>query len=256
MLLAVDVGNSTTVVGVFRDDTLMEQWRLSTQLTRTSDELALVYQGLLGFADLSFTHNIHGVVLSSVVPATTELYREMIGRYFPFPPVVVEPGVKTGIALRYENPREIGADRIVNAVAVQELFGAPACVVDFGTSTNFDAVDAAGEFVGGVIAPGVATSTEALGARAARLPRVEVAPPPSVIGRTTVAAMQSGIVYGFAGQVDAIVRRIRGELGGDTTVVATGGLASAILEVCETIEHHDPWLTLKGLRIIWDRNTT
>lgn len=254
MLLAVDVGNSTTVVGVFGDE-LVEHWRLSTELTRTSDELALVYQGLLGFADLSFTHNIHGVVLSSVVPTVTELYREMIGRYFPFPPVVVEPGISTGIALRYDNPREIGADRIVNAVAVHELYGAPACVVDFGTSTNFDAVDAHGEFVGGIIAPGVATSTEALVSRAARLPKVEIVAPPQVIGRTTVAAMQSGIVHGFAGQVDAIVRRVRDELGEQTVVVATGGLAAAILDACETIDHHDAWLTLKGLRVIWERNT-
>lgn len=255
MLLAVDVGNSTTVVGIFGGDELVEHWRISTSIGSTADELALVYQGLLGFADLSFTHNIHGVVVSSVVPTATELYREMVDRYFPFPPIVVEPGVKTGIALRYENPREIGADRIVNAVAAAELYGAPAVVVDFGTSTNFDCVDEHGDFVGGVIAPGVMTSTEALVSRAARLPKVELHEPPDVIGRSTVTAMQSGIVYGFAGQVDAIVRRLVARLGEQTVVVATGGLAAAILRACETIDHHDTWLTLKGLRIIWDRNT-
>lgn len=255
MLLAVDVGNSTTVVGVFEGGDLVEQWRLSTPLTRTPDELALAYRGLLSFAGLAFPDDIDGMVIASVVPTSTELYRQMAGRYLAAAPVVVEPGVRTGIALRYDNPREIGADRIVNAVAVGALYGAPACVVDFGTSTNFDAVGADGAFVGGVIAPGVMTSTEALVATAAQLPKVELIRPPAVVGRSTVAAMQSGIVYGFAGQVDAIVRRVRGELGSATVVVATGGLAPAILDVCETIEHHDAWLTLKGLRIVWERNT-
>jgi type III pantothenate kinase len=256
MLLAVDVGNSQTVVGVFNGTDLVEHWRISTEADRTSDEVALVFQGLLAFADLSFSRNVHGVVVSSVVPMVTEALREMVERYFLFPPVVVEPGVRTGIPLRYENPREIGADRIVNAVAAQELYGGPAIVVDFGTSTNFDAVSRAGEFVGGVIAPGVMTSTEALVSRAARLPKVEIATPKAVIGRTTVAALQSGIVFGFAGQVDAIVRRVRDELGAaGVTTIATGGLAPAVLAACTTIDHHDPWLTLKGLRVIWDRNT-
>lgn len=254
MLLAVDVGNSTTVVGVFRGGELVRQWRLSTPLTRTADELALVYQGMLGFADLSLSGDIDGMVVASVVPTATELYRDMAARYVPVPPVVIAPGVRTGIALHYDNPREIGADRIVNAVAVGELYGTPACVVDFGTSTNFDAVDADGAFVGGVIAPGVMTSTEALVSRAAQLPKVELSRPGEVIGRSTVSAMQSGIVYGFAGQVDAIVRGVRDELGAGTVVVATGGLAPAILDICRTVDHHDAWLTLKGLRIVWDRN--
>ena len=254
MLLAVDVGNSNTVIGVFRGDELVEHWRISTDQHATVDETALQFQGLLSFADLSFTHNVHGVIISSVVPKVTENLREMVTRYFPFPPVLVEPGVRTGIALRYDNPKEIGADRIVNAVAAHDLYGAPSIVVDFVTSTNFDVVGRNGEFLGGVIAPGVMTSMEALVARAARLPKIEVVRPESIIGRSTVGAMQAGVIYGTAGQVDTIVSRIMDEVGDDATVVATGGLAPAILDACETIDHHDPWLTLKGLRIIWDRN--
>ena len=255
MLLAIDVGNSTTVVGLFRGQELMHHWRLSTDLERTSDEFALITQGLLGFAGLSFTHNVHGVVLSSVVPTLTETLREMVSRYFPFAPVVVEPGIKTGIALRYEHPREIGADRIVNAVAAYAIYGGPAVVVDFGTATSFDAINARGEFVGGAIAPGVHISTEALVTKAARLPKVETITPAGAIGRSTTAALQSGIVFGFAGQVDGIVTRIREELGDGVTTVATGGLAPAVLDACTTLEHYDPWLTLKGLRLIWERNT-
>lgn len=255
MLLAVDVGNSNTLLGIFQGDDLVQHWRISTDSERTSDEMALLFQGLLGFAGLDFSHNIHGVVISSVVPTVTETLRDMASRYFPFPPVVIEPGVRTGIALRYENPREIGADRIVNAVAAFDLYGGPAIVVDFGTATSFDVVNAEGEFVGGAIAPGVHTSTEALIAKAARLPKVETITPPAAIGRSTISALQSGIVYGFAGQVDAIVARIRAELGPGVTTVATGGLAPAVLEACTSIDHHDEWLTLKGLRLIWERNT-
>jgi type III pantothenate kinase len=254
MLLAVDVGNSHTLVGVFRDAELVQHWRLSTDIARSSDELALSYSGLLGFAGLDFAHNVHGVVISSVVPTVTETYRQMMADYFPFPPVVVEPGVRTGIPLRYENPREIGADRIANAVAAEAIYGGPAIVVDFGTSTNFDAIGAGGEFLGGVIAPGVHISTEALISRAARLPNVETAIPPTVIGRTTTQALQAGIVYGFAGQVDAIVTRMVAELGSGVTTVSTGGLSDAVRDTCTTLDHHDPWLTLEGLRIIWDRN--
>lgn len=254
MLLAVDVGNSSTVIGVFAGDDLVHHWRVSTDSQRSADEMALLFSGLLDFAELSFSHNVHGVVLASVVPPLTETLREMTERYFHFAPVVVGPGVRTGIPLRYDNPREIGADRIVNAVAAYELYGGPSVVVDFGTSTNFDAVSRDGEFVGGVISPGVMTSTNALVSRAARLPKVEIVRPEHAIGRSTVTAMQSGIVFGFAGQVDAIVRRMCAELGEGTTVVATGGLATAVLDACETIHHHDTWLTLKGLRIIWERN--
>jgi type III pantothenate kinase len=255
MLLAVDIGNSSTVFGVFDGPRLVHHWRLSTSTRRTSDELALQVAGLLGFAGLDFDHNVHGVVVGSVVPSVTEAFREMCTRYFPFQPVVIEPGIRTGLPLRHDNPRELGADRIVNAVAAHAIYGGPVIVVDFGTATSFVVVNAAGEFVGGAIAPGVTTSAEALVARAARLPTVEIAAPPSPIGRSTVTALQSGIVYGFAGQVDGIVRRITRELGSETvTTVATGGGALAVLGACETIDHHDPWLTLEGLRLVWERN--
>jgi type III pantothenate kinase len=184
----------------------------------------------------------------------TEVYREMADLHVDFTPVVVEPGIRTGLPLRVDNPKEIGADRIVNAVAALELYGAPSIVVDFGTATSFDAVDRDGSFVGGAIAPGIFISTEALSEKAARLPKVETVKPPAAVGRTTVSALQSGIVYGFAGQVDAIVDRLAAELGPGVTTVATGGLAPAVLEACHTLDHHDPTLTLKGLRLIWERN--
>ena len=255
MLLALDVGNSNTVLGVFEGDVLGPHWRISTEPHRTPDELALTLHGLLQFADLSLGADLDGVVIASVVPPVTETYRAVADRYLHAPPVVVEPGTRTGIPMRVDNPREIGADRIVNAVAVAELYGAPSLVVDFGTATSFDAVDRDGAFVGGAIAPGVRVSTDALADHAARLPKVEIARPADAMGRTTVSALQSGIVHGFAGQVDTVVRRLCDELGPDVTVVATGGLATTVLDVCDTIDHHDPWLTLKGLQLIWDRNT-
>lgn len=255
MLLAVDVGNSNTVVGVFDGDVLGPHWRVSTEPHRTPDEIALTLQGLLAFAGLSLGAHLHGIVIASVVPPVTETYRVMVDRYLEVSPVVVEPGTRTGIAMRVDNPREIGADRIVNAVAAAELYGAPSLVVDFGTATSFDAVDRDGAFVGGAIAPGVRVSTDALADHAARLPKVEIIQPPTVMGRTTVSALQSGIVHGFAGQVDTMVRRLCAELGSGVTTVATGGLAETVLASCETIDHHDPWLTLKGLHLIWERNS-
>ncbi len=254
MLLALDVGNSNTVLGVFEGHDVGAHWRVSTEPHRTPDEVALTLDGLLRFADLSL-RDLDGIVIASVVPPVTETYREMATRYLHAPPIVVEPGTRTGIPMRVDNPREIGADRIVNAVAAAELYGAPSLVVDFGTATSFDAVDADGAFVGGAIAPGVRVATDALAEHAARLPKVEIARPDAVIGRTTVSALQSGIVHGFAGQVDTIVRRMCDELGPGVTTVATGGAATTVLETCETIDHHDPWLTLKGLRLIWERNT-
>jgi type III pantothenate kinase len=254
VLLAIDVGNSTTVVGTFQGDELRHHWRLSTRAEETADELALKLAGLLRFVGLDLGHDVEGTIVSSVVPSVTETLRQVAVRYLRQPLVVVEPGVRTGLALRVDNPREIGADRIVNAVAAYELYGGPAIVVDFGTATSFDVVDAQGQFIGGAIAPGVATSADALIRRAARLPRVETVTPPSSIGRSTVTALQSGIVYGAAGQVDALVDRMSRELGPGVTTVATGGLANAVLEACERIDHHDPWLTLKGLSLIWERN--
>lgn len=256
MLLAVDVGNTITMIGVFNGNDLAQHWRVATDARRTADELALLFGGFLAFENLSFSRNVHGVVISSVVPIVTERLREMTKRYFHFSPIVVEPGTRTGIPImRYDNPREVGADRLVNALAAHAEYGGPGIVVDFGTSTNFDVYTRKGEFIGGVIAPGVETSMQALSAKGAQLGTVELRAPRSAIGRNTVEAMLSGAVYGFAGQVDRIVEELTAELGGEAVVVATGGLATAIVAECRQIHHHDPWLTLKGLRIVWERNT-
>ena len=255
MLLTIDVGNSTTKLGVFRGDEIVHHWRLSTVVRRTPDELALGVSGLLALEGLRLDRDVRGVALGSVVPAMTESFRAMCLAYLPpRSVVVVQPGVRTGIPLRHDHPSEIGADRIANAVAAHAMSGGPAVVVDFGTAISFDALNAAGEFVGGAIAPGIGTASQALVEHAARLPEVEVLAPASPIGRSTVTALQSGIVYGFAGQVDGIVRRLAGELGPGVTTVATGAVPEAVLTACERIDHHDPWLTLKGLHRIWERN--
>ena len=253
MLLAVDVGNTETVLGVFSDRELTRQWRISTVADRTADELALMFGGLLEHQDLSFDRNVTAVVIASVVPTATQALREMVRRYFGFRPLVVEPGVKTGIPVLTDNPKEVGADRVLNAVAAIDLHGSPAIVVDFGTATNFDVVSERGEFVGGVIAPGLQASAASLFSRTARLTRVELAPPENVVGTSTVEALQSGLIYGTAGQVDAIVGRIRAELPQATTI-ATGGLASVVIPHCTTIDRLEPWLTLIGLRLVFERN--
>lgn len=254
MLLTIDVGNSHTVVGMFAGTELTHHWRVSTLPHQTPDEVGLVLEGLLRVAGLDFPGDVHGVAIASVVPTVTEVMREMVERYLLVDPVVVAPGIRSGLALRVDNPREIGADRIVNAVAAHALYGAPVIVVDFGTATSFDVVDRDGQFVGGAIAPGIAVSTEALADHAAQLPKVATRLPDAAIGRSTIAALQSGIVYGFAGQVDGIVQRMTVELGPGVSTVATGGLAADVLASCSTLDHHDPWLTLKGLRLIWERN--
>lgn len=249
MLLAVDIGNTNTVLGVFEGEKLVESWRIKTDARDTADELALTYKGLLHGVP------VDGIAACSTVPAVLGQLRIMLERYFPgLPTVVVEPGVRTGVPLLYDNPKEVGSDRIVNALAAYTLFGGPAVVVDFGTSTNFDVVGPKGEFLGGALAPGIEISVDALAARAARLVKVEVVRPRSVIGKSTVEALQSGILYGFAGQIDGLVRRIVAELGGRATVVATGGLAPLVLEESETIGEHEPDLTLIGLRLVYDRN--
>lgn len=256
MLLAIDVGNSTTSLGLFDGDELAHHWRLSTRDARTADELALDLFGFMRLEGIAPRTDVRGVVVASVVPPVTTTLQQLVDDHLRVPLVMIAPGIRTGIPLRYEDPREIGADRIANAVATVELYGGPAIAVDFGTSTNFDAIDREGAFVGGAIAPGVAISTEALVDRAAQLPEVTADRPPSPIGRTTVQAIQSGIVHGFAGQVDAIVTAIALELGPGVSTVATGGgMATAVLEACSTIDHHDPFLTLKGLKIIWERNS-
>ena len=248
MLLAVDVGNTQTVFGLFDGGRLAEHWRVATDSRRTGDELGLA---LSGFLDLS---DVQGVCLSSTVPALVRSYEEFADRWAKAPVLVLGPGVRTGIGIRHDDPHEIGPDRIANAVAASNRYGAPCIVVDFGTSTNFDAISAEGDYVGGVLAPGVEVSMDALFARAARLTRVEFTEPSTVIGKTTATALQSGVVYGFAGQVDGIVERMRGELGEIARAIATGGLADLIAPHARTVERVDPFLTLEGLRLVWDRN--
>jgi type III pantothenate kinase len=253
MLLAVDVGNTQTVLGLYDRDRLIESWRVATEAERTGDEVAALVTRLLELRDLAF-EDVTGVCLSSSVPLLVRAYVDVAERYARAPILVLGPGTRTGLPILYDDPREVGPDRIANAVAARERYGAPCIVVDFGTSTNFDAVSNGGEFVGGVLAPGIETSMEALFQRAARLTKVEFAEPRSVIGKTTASALQSGVVYGFAGQVDGIVKRMRGELGDTAPVIATGGLAELIAPHSETIDRVDSLLTLEGLRLVWDRN--
>jgi type III pantothenate kinase len=248
MLLAVDVGNTQTVFGLYDGAKLAENWRVTTEPERTGDELGVL---LGGFLDVDA---LDGICLSCTVPSLVRSYQEFAARWARARLLTVGPGVRTGIPVRYDDPREVGPDRIVNAVAGRHRYGAPCIVVDFGTSTNFDVVSPEGEYVGGVLAPGVEISMDALFARAARLFRVDFSEPASVIGKTTASALQSGLVYGFAGQVDEIVTRIRAELGADARAVATGGLAELVAPHARTIERVDLLLTLEGLRLVWDQN--
>jgi type III pantothenate kinase len=249
MLLAVDVGNTQTVLGLFEGERLADTWRVATDRSRTGDELVVLLGGLLD------PDAVDGICLSTTVPLLLREWERLAGRWAHAPLLAVGPGVRTGIPIRYDDPREVGPDRIVNSVAAKARYGAPVIVVDFGTSTNFDVVSTEGEYVGGVLAPGIETSMDALFARAARLVKVDYVEPPSVIGKTTVGGLQSGIVYGFAGQVDGIVAAIRGELEApNARVVATGGLAELVAAHSATIEEVDPFLTLEGLRIVWDLN--
>ncbi|MDP4099199.1 type III pantothenate kinase [Paenibacillus sp. P96] len=253
MILVVDVGNTNIVLGVYRGRELLHHYRISTSRQSTEDEYGVLIYNLFHMKGIS-VHQIEGVIISSVVPPLVRVLEQMCAKYIGKKPILVGPGIKTGLNLRYENPREVGADRIVNAVAAVDQFKGPLVVVDFGTATTFDCIDGQSNYLGGVIVPGIGISTEALYQRASKLPRIELEKPKKVIGRNTVHAMQAGIIFGYAGQVDGIVERIKQEMGAELKVIATGGLAELIAGETKSIQEICPLLTLEGLRIIYERN--
>lgn len=254
MLLAIDVGNTNIMIGIFVEEDIKVCWRIATHRNSTEDELGVLIKNLLHHSKISI-RDIEAVALSSVVPPLMYSFEKMAKKYFGVEPLVIGPDMETGLSIMLDNPRELGADRIVNAVAGYTLYGAPLIIVDFGTATTFCAISDSGDYLGGAIAPGIGVSTEALFEKAAKLPRVELARPASVIGKDTISSMQAGIIYGFVGQVDGIVRRMIRDFTVQPLVVATGGLASLIAAESEVIDRVNPILTLEGLRIIFDRNT-
>jgi len=257
VLLVIDVGNTQTVVGLYdsgdRSHQLLDHWRLATHSERTSDEHLLMLRQLLETRDLDLRTDVEGVAVSSGVPTVTFELRRMCDRYLDLEPVVLGAGVRTGMSVLYDNPKEVGADRIANAVGAYDLYGGPTIVVDFGTATTFDVISGAGEYLGGAIVPGIEISLDALFGRAAALRQVELVEPRSVIGKTTVESIQSGALYGYASLVDGMCERIEQQVG-ESTVISTGGLAGLIGPITTSIEREEPWLTLHGLRLVWEKN--
>jgi type III pantothenate kinase len=253
MLLVIDIGNTSTVIGVYDNTSLIQHWRIGTKKARTADEYGIMLMGLFTFSRTE-PSNIDGAIISSVVPPLTEVFLNMEKRYFKINPLIIGPGIRTGMPILTDNPKEVGADRIVNAVAAFERYKRAVIVVDFGTATTFDYISPKGEYMGGAITPGMSISLDALFQRAAKLPRIELVKPKRVVGKDTVESMQAGIFFGYLGLIDKVVKRMKEEVGGSPTVVATGGSANIIVKECDTIEEFDEFLTLDGLRIIYNKN--